>query len=121
VTHRPTDAELAVLRVLWQSGPSTVRAVYTALGGDTAYTTTLTTMQRMVDKGLLDRDTSTRSHVFRAAVAEAATRTGMVTDLADKVFAGSAAQLAMAALSSSPIAPDELAALRQLLDDLDVP
>ena len=68
---RPTEGELAILRVLWTRGPSTVREVLQALGPETGYTTVLKLMQIMVEKGLLQRDESARTHVYQAAVPEA--------------------------------------------------
>ena len=96
----PTDAELAVLRVLWAHGPSTVRQVFEALSQERTlgYTTVLKTMQVMLDKGLLARDDSERSHVYRAAAPEGATKGQLVSDLMSKAFSGSARQLMVHAL-----------------------
>jgi predicted transcriptional regulator len=112
----PTDAELAILNVLWAKGPSTVRAVFEELEASTGYTTVLKTMQIMTDKGLVRRDESERSHVYRAAVPAEATQQRLVTELIDKAFGGSAAQLMMRALSSRAPSAEELDAVRALLD-----
>lgn len=111
----PTDAELAILQVLWE-GPATVRAVHTALGTDSGYTTTLKLMQIMFDKGLVRRDESARSHVYEAAVGREAIESGLVTRFMERVFAGSAARLVQRALQDGTPA-EELAEIRRLLDE----
>ncbi len=117
----PTDAELAILNVLWAKGAATVRDVHGALSalGETGYTTVLKTMQIMTEKGLVLRDESQRSHLYRAAVKAEPTQKRLVGRLIDKAFAGSSAQLAMRALSAAPASREELAQLRALLDELD--
>lgn len=114
--RKPTDAELAILRVLWTRGPSTVREVAEAMGREGAYTTVLKLMQIMTDKGLVKRDDSTRSHVYTAASSEDKTQKQLVTELLDKVFAGSAAKLVLQALDVAKASPEELAEIRKLLD-----
>jgi len=115
---RPTDAELAILEVLWQRGPSTVREVHEALAErQTGYTTVLKLMQIMVDKRLLARDEAQRSHVYRALVDQERTRRRLVAELVDKVFGGSAAQLVMHALSDEKATPAELAEIRGVIED----
>ncbi len=115
---RPADAELAILQVLWDQGPCTVRQVHEAMGQATGYTTTLKLLQIMDGKGLVDRDASRRSHVYSARVDERSTTGGMVRDLMDKAFAGSAARLVMRALSTKPASRTELERIKELLDDL---
>jgi BlaI family transcriptional regulator, penicillinase repressor len=118
---KPTDAELAILRVLWQRGPSTVREVWEQLSPQqgTGYTTVLKTMQIMVEKGLLARDESDRSHVYRAARSEAQTQRQVVGHLLDRLFAGSAPKLVMQALAAKKATPAELAEIRRLLDSME--
>lgn len=119
--RQPTDAQLAILSILWRLGPSTVREVHEALPPEQrrGYTTTLKLMQIMAEQGLVARDESQRSHVYTAAVGEEETRTELVDDLLDKAFGGSAAALAMRALSDRPATPEELAAIREMLDSLE--
>jgi len=114
---RPTDAELAILRVLWKLGPATVREVHEALQNEqsTGYTTVLKTMQIMIGKRLLDRDDSERSHVYRARQTADETRGRLVGDLMERAFEGSAARLAMRALATQRASKQELAELRRLL------
>jgi predicted transcriptional regulator len=115
----PTDAELAILRVLWERGPSTVREVHEALQDGTGYTTVLKMMQIMTEKGLVVRDESQRAHVYSTRATQQKTQRQLVTDLVDRAFGGSPAQLAMQALSSKKTSPEELAELRRLLDSLE--
>ncbi len=120
-TPRPTDAELAILRVLWRLGPSTVRQVRNVLARaqPTGYTTVLKTLQIMTAKGLVERDEASRSHIYRAARGEEATQRRLVDDLLDKAFGGSAAALVARALGSRPATVEELAEIRRLLDNLE--
>jgi predicted transcriptional regulator len=112
----PTRAELAILRVLWRRGPSTVRQVHEALAGEAkGYTTVLKLMQIMADKGLVDRDESRRSHIYHPRVAEADVQTAMTRDLMDRAFGGSASQLVMRALSAEPTSAEELDEIRAFL------
>jgi len=118
---KPTDAELAVLRVLWHLGSSTVREVWEQLNAQqpTGYTTVLKTMQIMLGKSLLDRDETDRSHVYRPAIGQEQTQRQMVSHLLDRVFAGSARKLVLQALSMKKASPQELAEIRKLLDELE--
>ena len=118
---KPTTSELQILHVLWRRGPSTVNQVQPELqhGDRVGYTTVLKLLQIMFEKGLVRRDESTRPHVFRAAVPEAQVKRRFVTDLLDQVFGGSAASLAMQALSVKRATPEELRRLRELLDEIE--
>lgn len=117
-TPRPTDAELAVLRVLWAHGPSTVREVHTAMAGKrtVAYTTTLKVLQVMTAKGLAVREDRGTQHVYRARHAEARMQRRLVRDLLDRAFGGSTSQFVMQALASRKTSPEELREIRRLLD-----
>ena len=114
---KPTEAELAILRVLWTRGASTVREVAEAMGRGGAYTTILKLMQIMTDKGLITRDDSARAHVYVAAYSEGHTQRQLVHDLLDRLFDGSTSQLVMHALAAKQASPDELRAIRRLLAD----
>lgn len=120
-SQQPTDAELAILNVLWQHGPATVRAVHENLvdGARVGYTTVLKTLQIMTDKQLVRRDESQRAHVYEAAVSREHTCHGLVSDLVDRAFDGSAARLAMQALAGQRASADEIAAIRAMLDQLE--
>ena len=118
---KPTEAELAILNVLWEAGPSTVRDVQNQLQSarGTGYTTTLKLMQIMYEKGLLKRDESNRSHVYSAAITRQKTQKMAVTKIIDQLFEGSAQQLVMQALASKKTTAKELAEIRNLLDSLE--
>lgn len=118
---RPTDAELAILRVLWGRGPSTVKQVQEELNRHrpTGYTTVLKFLQIMTDKGLVTRDESQRTHVYQACLSESQTQGQLVTDLLDRAFGGSARKLVMQALSAKKASPEELDEIRKLLDQLE--
>jgi len=113
---KPTDAELAILRVLWARGPSTVREVARELGREVAYTTVLKQLQIMAEKHLVDRDESTRSHVYRSVLSEQDTQRRLVADLLNRAFDGSAAQLLMQALASKKASRQELAEIEKLIE-----
>jgi BlaI family penicillinase repressor len=119
-TPRPTERELAILRVLWERGPSTVRQVNESVSEDrtTGYTTTLKLMQIMAEKGLVIRDESERTHVYRAKAAEEQMQRQLVGDLMDRAFGGSARKLVMQALAAKRVSARELAKIKQLLDEL---
>jgi BlaI family transcriptional regulator, penicillinase repressor len=112
---KPTNAEVAILRVLWERGPSTVREVAKAMDRESAYTTVLKLMQNMTEKRLVRRDESSRTHVYTAATPKEQTQRQLVADLLDRVFDGSAATLVMQALAASDTSPEELAEIRRLL------
>lgn len=118
---RPTDAELEILRVLWERGPSTVRKVHESLGDSrgTGYTTVLKLLQIMTEKGIVRRDETERAHVYEARAPREETENVLVGDLLDRAFAGSASALVLRALSTKPASAQELAKIRKLLDDLE--
>ena len=117
---RPTEAELELLRVLWDRGPLTVRDIHEALeDNDTGYTTTLKILQKMTDKGLVRRDESQRSHVYHPAIAAEKTQRLLVRDLLQRAFGGSPGRMVVQALSEKKATPEELAEIRRLLDDME--
>jgi predicted transcriptional regulator len=120
-TRRPTPAELEILRVLWDRGPSTVREVQECLDRDkpTGYTTVLKLLQIMTEKGLTLREEAARAHVYQAKIPQGQTQRLLVRDLVDRAFGGSASQLVMQALSGRRASPEELARIRRLLDDME--
>ena len=118
---KPTDTELDILSVLWELGPATVRQVHTELSRkrETGYTTVLKMMQIMTDKGLLSRDESRRSHIYRARQREESTQKLLLRDLVKRAFGGSTEKLVMQALASRKASAAELAEIRRMLDKLD--
>ena len=111
--RKPTDGELAILRVLWTQGPSTVRQVAEALGPDTGYTTALKLLQIMTEKGLVRRDERSRTHVYETTYTQDQTERTLVSDLLDRAFGGSAAKLVLQALATSKTSPKELADIKR--------
>ena len=122
VTPRPTDAELAILRVLWQRGASTVRQVHEALSPDrpTAYTTALKMLQIMTEKGLVRRDETDRTHIYQARLTEEQTQRQLVRDLLERAFGGSSTKLVMQALAAKRASSEELTEIRRLIDKREV-
>ncbi|MDX1582368.1 MAG: BlaI/MecI/CopY family transcriptional regulator [Thermoanaerobaculia bacterium] len=118
---RPTEAELAILRVLWERKRATVRDVHEELSrrNPTGYTTVLKLMQIMTDKGLVERDESNRAHVYRPKLSEQRTKRQLVGDLLDRAFGGATGELVMQALSSRKASSEELQQIRDLLDELE--
>src|SRR6185436_10138846 len=114
--RKPTDAELAILRVLWARGPSTVRDVAATMGREGSYTTVLKLLQIMADKGLVRRDEGSRSHVYEAVASEDDTQRQLVGDLLNRAFDGAAGKLVLRALEDGKVKADELAEIRRILN-----
>src|SRR3954453_21369090 len=115
VRRKPTHAELDILRVLWTSGPSTVRQIAAVMGREDGYTTILKLLQIMTEKRLVVRDEAARTHVYQAAYTQDQTQRQLVADLLERAFDGSAAKLVLQALATSKTSPEELAEIRNLL------
>jgi len=118
---RPTEAELEILQVLWTTGSASVRQVNEALHSarGVGYTTTLKLMQIMLEKGLLLRDSSKRTHIYRAAVAQQDTRQNLLENFVDQAFGGSAMDLVLQALGSHRATPEELEEIKALIEKLE--
>ena len=118
---KPTEAELTILRVLWERGPATVRDVWEHMGSarGKGYTTVLKTLQIMLEKGLVARNDAARSHVYQAAHSKEETQAQLVGHVLESVFSGSARNLVMRALSMKKASPEELAQIRSLLDEME--
>ena len=114
----PTDAQLEVLNILWDRGPLTVRQVHEELSKakPSQYTTTLKIMQVMADRGLVARDESERSHVYRAQIAREDAERQLASDLMNRVFAGSARRLLVSALASKRASSKEVDELRDFIE-----
>lgn len=115
---KPTEGELEILRVLWDKGPATVRELHDALSQERslAYTTVLKLLQIMTEKGLVQRTEAGRAHVYRTTASQEETQSQLLRDLSTRLFAGSAAQLAMHALAMDPASSDELKEIRKLIE-----
>ncbi|MBC3916096.1 BlaI/MecI/CopY family transcriptional regulator [Undibacterium sp. CY18W] len=118
-SRKPTAAELDLLRLIWQTGPATVKEVHQAAIKDRpelSYATVLRLMQVMHTKGLLSRDEEQRSHIYAAAQAQDSLQTNLLKDLIHKAFSGSAKDLVMAALRGH-VSKEERAEIQKLLNE----
>ncbi|MFZ6756542.1 BlaI/MecI/CopY family transcriptional regulator [Undibacterium sp. Ji50W] len=118
-SRKPTAAELDLLRLIWQTGPATVKEVHQAAIKDRpelSYATVLRLMQVMHTKGLLNRDEEQRSHIYAAAQAQDSLQTNLLKDLIYKAFSGSAKDLVMAALRGH-VSKEERAEIQKLLNE----
>jgi predicted transcriptional regulator len=120
---RPTDGELEILQFLWKNGPSTVREVNDFLNSDQdksiGYTTTLKIMQIMFEKGLLRRDDAQRTHIYSSAVREGKIQSALLDRFLNAAYKGSASKLALQLLGNHKTTPEELAAIKALIDQLE--
>lgn len=119
---RPTDAELGILRVLWEREPCAVRDVHEALvaeGKPVGYTTVLKFLQIMTEKKLVRRDTRGRAHLYRSAIPRPRTQKQLVDDLVERAFGGAASELVLHALTGRKASPEDLAEIRRLVDRLE--
>lgn len=118
---KPTEAELEILQVLWEHGPSTVRFVNDLLSKqkNVGYTTTLKIMQIMADKQLLNRDTTGKTHIYKVAISQQKTQQQLIDKLMTSAFGGSAMKLVMQALGNKKSTAAELNEIRAFLDQLE--
>lgn len=118
VSQYPAESELEVLSILWREGPSSVRKVHELLqadGRNTSMTTTLKTMQIMVDKGFLTRS-DTRPHLYSASAPAEKTQAGLLQGLAQKAFGGSVRKMVVRAVQDAGLSEEELQEIRRLID-----
>ena len=121
---RPTEAELSILRVLWDNGPLSVRAVLKKLNERdndkaTGYTTALKLMQIMTDKGLVARDETCRPQIYRPCDPQVRTQRQLLRHMLDRVFGGSTRAMVLQALSHSKTSPRDLKEIEKLLDRIE--
>lgn len=118
---KPSESELEILQILWAAGASTVREVNERLNEEreVGYTTTLKIMQIMVTKGLLERDTTKRTHVYTAKIAQKETQKSLLNRFVEKAFSGSAGKLVMQALGNHKTSKEELAAIKALIEKIE--
>ncbi len=118
----PTKSELAILQVLWQNGPSTVRLVNDKLNEqkrEVNYTSTLKLMQIMVEKGILKRDQSNMKHVYEPILEEQKTKAYLLDRFVNSIYLGSASNLMMQLLGNKKTSKEELEAVKEMLNKLD--
>ena len=116
---KPTESELEILQVLWQKKLCTVRDVHETLNKkDAGYTTTLKLMQIMHEKGLVERDTTAKTHIYKALLNQEKIQQQLVNKMIDNVFSGSAARLVMQALGNQSASKEEIDLIKEYLDKL---
>lgn len=117
---RPTESELEILQVLWEKGNATVREVHESLLTikDVGYTTTLKLMQIMNEKGLVKRNDSSRTHIYKAAVNKEITQKFMLGKFISNLFGGSSSQLVLQALGNNKVTAEELDQIQLMIDQL---
>ena len=118
---KPTESELEILSILWSNGPSSVRVVNDTINEtkETGYTTTLKIMQIMVQKGLLKRDESSRTHIYKADVRQEEIQSAMLDKLLDSAFGGSASRLVLHALGKGQASQEDLNRIKDLIKKLE--
>lgn len=117
---KPTESELEILQILWERGNCTVREVHEILEKrkESGYTTTLKLMQIMHEKGMVGRDTSSKTHIYHAIQNQEKTERHLVNKMIDNVFNGSASRMVMQALGNHRTSEDEINAIKEYLDQL---
>lgn len=120
-SSQPTEVELQILRVLWDIGPSTVRAIHDELAKsrDTGYATTVKMLVVMFEKGLVTRDDSIRPQIYRAVATQKRTQKKMLNEFIQRVYDGSAASVVLQALSTKKASKEDMSKIRELLDELE--
>ena len=119
--NRPTESELKILQILWEKGPSTVRDVHDILSEnkDSGYTTTLKIMQIMSEKKLVDRDTSSRTHIYSAAIKEGETKRSLLSTFISTTFGGSTTSLVLEALGNASTSKEDLDEIKKLISSIE--
>ena len=114
---KPTEVELEILRALWDKDSATVRELYEVVSQQRAlgYTSVLKTLQIMTEKGLVERTEAGKAHVYYAAASQEETQNQLLRDLSERLFSGSATQLAMHALTMQPASDEELQEIRRII------
>jgi predicted transcriptional regulator len=115
---KPTESELEILQVLWRMGQATVRDVHEELAKNKAagYTTTLKLMQIMDEKGLVERDTTAKTHVYKALYTQEKAQVNALDRILSTVFEGSTSDLVIQALGQHRASKDEIDAIKKYLE-----
>ncbi len=120
-SSQPTEVELQILRILWETGPSIARQVHNLLQEErqTTYSTTVKMLSIMLEKGLVKRDEQASPQIYRAAVSRESAGKRLVKALVEKVYDGAAMSLVLHALKGTKASPEELAEVRRMLDEME--
>jgi len=118
---KPSENELKILQILWDCGPCSVRDVHEKISEnkDSGYTTTLKLMQIMATKGLAERDTSSRTHIYSAAISEVETKQDLLSKFIAATFKGSSSSLVMQALGQGKTTQKELDEIKALISSIE--
>jgi BlaI family penicillinase repressor len=118
---KPTESELEILQVIWKKGQCSVRDVHEELtkNKDAGYTTTLKLMQIMADKGLVERDTNAKVHLYKAVISREQAQSSALDKILDTVFKGSTADLVIQALGQHRASSDEIDAIKKYLQQFE--
>lgn len=118
---KPTDSELEILQILWQSENQSVRSINDKLNDhrEVGYTTTLKILQIMFEKGYVVRDTSKRSHIYKSNLQESTTKAGLIKDFVSNTFQGSISDMVLAAVGNSKTSEEELSELKLLIEQIE--
>ncbi len=121
--HTPTESELEILQILWKKEQATVREIHQELEKvkDTGYTTTLKTMQIMTEKGLLERDTQSRTHIYKPLLSQKKTQEKFLNKMLNGLFKGAESRLVLGALQKKELTTQEVKEIREYLRQLDKP
>ncbi|MBD1421188.1 BlaI/MecI/CopY family transcriptional regulator [Sphingobacterium chuzhouense] len=116
---KPTDSEMEILQILWEKGESSVRSVHEELNKkDVGYTSTLKLMQIMLDKGMVSRDTSAKTHLYKATLSKEQTQHTFLEKIINTVYNGSTARLVMQALGNKRTSKEEIELIKKYLNNL---
>ncbi|PRD46539.1 BlaI/MecI/CopY family transcriptional regulator [Sphingobacterium haloxyli] len=116
---KPTDSEMEILQILWEKGESSVRSVHEGLNKkDAGYTTTLKLMQIMLDKGMVSRDTSKKTHLYKALLSKEQTQHKFLDKIINTVYNGSTTRLVMQALGNKRASKEEIELIKEYLNNL---
>lgn len=120
-TDGPTERELEILDILWDKGPSTTRDIHTELSKKqkVAYNSVLTIMTIMLDKGLVSRDDSQKSHIYTANHNQEQIQNEMLNGFMNRVFGGSAMNLVSRALSIKNTSKEDKDQIKELLKEME--
>ena len=120
-SSQPTAVELEILRILWELGPSPVRAIHARLAEakGTNYSTSVKMLSVMLTKGLVKRDEEARPHIYRAAMTRDRAAKKFLSELIEKVYDGSAMSLVLQALAGGTASQAEIHEARKLLDEME--
>lgn len=120
-TPQPTASELAILQILWKDAPKSVREIHDKLAEEkeVVYTTTLKTMQVMLERGFLTREASGRKHLYSPAIEREKAQDSLLDTFLSQAFGGSAKKLVMRALGNYDTSKEDIEELKKMIEELE--